>query len=350
MFEDIPNIIRIFGLGAVAFIIAFIAAMPFRKLLQKFGFGKSIREGKTPVFTKLHKKKSGTPTGAGVIVWGTVLFLALVLALLAWLFPDTIWGHWNFLSRSQTWLPLGALVATAAIGLLDDYLNVKKIGPFGGGLRARYRLLLYTAIAAVGSWWFFVKLGFDVLHIPGIGDFSIGWLYIPLFILVIVSTANSVNLTDGLDGLSGGILAIAFVAFGVIAFAQERMDLAAFCAVIAGALLAFLWFNIHPAKFFMGDTGAISLGTTLGIVAMLTNSVLVLLIIGLPFVIESGSVILQVAWRKLFKKKLFRSAPIHHHFEAIGWPETQVTMRFWLLAAISAAIGLVIGLIGMGSV
>lgn len=203
----------------------------------------------------------------------------------------------------------------------------------------RHRLLIYTAIAVVGAWWFRVKLDWDLLHVPFVGDFNIGLWYVPFFIFVIVATAFSVNEADGLDGLAGGTLLTSFGAYAVIAFSQGRYDLAVFCGVILGALLAFLWFNIHPARFFMGDTGAMSLGVTLGIVAMLTNSALFLPIIGFIFVIESLSVLIQLFFRRVLKRRLFKSSPLHHHLEAIGWPEPQIVMRFWVVSMIAAAVG-----------
>lgn len=345
----VTRLIDVVTIGTAAFVFAFAATPLLTNFLYRARLGKQIRHGKTPVFTKLHKKKEGTPTGGGVLIWGTVL----VLALLTWLLGPVlhmpfIEEHLSFLTREQTLLPLGVLILTALLGLLDDVLGAKKIGPFGGGLRVRYRLLLYTAVAAFGAWWFYYKLGFDVLHVPGIGDFSIGAWMIPLFIFVSVATAFSVNETDGLDGLSGGVLAFCFFAFGVIAFVQGRTDLAMFIATIIGALLAFLWFNVYPARFFMGDTGAMALGFTLAIVAFLTNSVLVLPIVGFVLVLESASVIVQVFSKKVLKRKIFKSAPIHHHFEAIGWPEPKVVMRFWIIAAVTAMVGLLIGLIGRG--
>jgi phospho-N-acetylmuramoyl-pentapeptide-transferase len=251
------------------------------------------------------------------------------------------------LTRQQTLLPLGILLGAALLGLVDDYLGVKGIGGGkGGGLRMRYRVMFYAFIALVGAYWFYYKLQFDILHIPGFGDFSIGWWYIPLFVFVVFATSFSVNQTDGLDGLAGGVLATAFMSYGLIAFLQGRFELAALTGVIGGALLAFLWFNIYPARFFMGDTGSMSLGTVLAVVAFLTNSVIVLPLIGLIFVIESGSTILQYISRKLTGKKIFLSSPIHHHFEALGWPETKVTMRFWLIAVVGAIVGVAINLIG----
>ena len=345
----VAKLIDIMSIGAIAFAVAFASTPLLTNFLYRARLGKQIREGKTPVFTKLHKKKAGTPTGGGVLIWGTVLVLALVFWLIGDVFGAKLFGeHFSFLSREETWLPLGVLVLTAIVGLVDDIFGARGIGPFGGGLRIRHRLLLYTAIASVGAWWFFSKLGFDILHLPGIGDFSIGAWYIPLFVFVVVATAFSVNETDGLDGLSGGVLTAAFVAFGVIAFVQGRIDLAMFIAAIVGALLAFLWFNVYPARFFMGDTGAMSLGFTLAIVAFLTNSVLVLPIIGFVLVVESASVIVQVFSKKVFKRKIFKSTPIHHHFEAIGWPEPKVVMRFWIVAGITAMLGLLVGLVGRG--
>ncbi len=335
------EIVRVLLLSAVAFVVAFAWAPLLIRLLQEWKMGKVIRtEHDAPIFAKLHEKKQGTPTMGGILIWGTVLVLAVVFYHVApFLSEGSIWSRLNFLSRSETLLPLGALVASAIVGFVDDYFNVRGIGPKGGGLRMRHRLLIYTAIAVVGAWWFRVKLDWDLLHIPFVGDFNVGFWYVPFFILVIVSTAFSVNESDGLDGLAGGTLLTSFGAYAVIAFAQGRYDLAVFCGVILGALLAFLWFNIHPARFFMGDTGAMSLGVTLGIVAMLTNSAIFLPIIGFVFVLESASVIAQIGFRTFFQKRLFRSSPIHHHLEAIGWPEPQIVMRMWVISMIAAAVG-----------
>ncbi len=335
------EIVRVLLLSAVAFVFAFAWAPLLVRALHRLKVGKSIRgEEHAPVFAKLHEKKRGTPTMGGILIWWTVLVLAIVLYYLAPFLPaSSLLSRLNFLTRSETLLPLGALVASAIVGFVDDYFNVRGIGPKGGGLRMRHRLLIYTAIAVVGAWWFRVKLDWDLLHIPFVGDFNIGFWYVPFFILVIVSTAFSVNEADGLDGLAGGALLTSFGAYAVIAFAQGHYDLAVFCGVILGALLAFLWFNIHPASFFMGDTGAMSLGVTLGVVAMLTNSALFLPIIGFVFVIESLSVLVQLFFRRVLKRRLFKSSPFHHHLEAIGWPEPQIVMRLWVISMIAAAVG-----------
>lgn len=278
----------------------------------------------------------------GVLIWFTVAALALGIFYLSRWTQIASLVNLNFLSRGQTWLPLGVLVASALVGLVDDFFNTRKIGPRGGGLTMRRRILIYTLIAAVGAWWFYYKLDRDSIHIIFFGDYLLNWWYIPFFIFIIVSTAFSVNEIDGLDGLAGGTLLAAFGAYGAISFVQGKIDLAAFCGVIIGALIAFLWNNIYPAKFFMGDTGAMSLGVTLGVLAMLTDTVFLLPLIGLLFVIESLSVIIQVISKKIRKKKVFLSSPIHHHLEAIGWPEPKIVMRFWLISWITAISGLII--------
>lgn len=341
---------RVIGLGTVAFLVAMLLTPFLAHLLYKYRFAKSIRTQGVPVFASLHKKKEGTPTGGGILIWATTAFLAFGLLIVGTLTGSPLLQFLSFLSRRETVLPLAALVGSAVVGLIDDYWDVRRISPFGGGLRMRHRLLLYTAIAAVGAWWFYVKLGWDQIHVPAIGDFTIGTWYIPLFILVVVSTAFSVNEADGLDGLAGGILLFSFSAFAAIAFNKGLTDLAVFCAVIIGGLLAFLWFNVYPARFFMGDTGSMSLGITLGIIAMLTNSALALPIIAFPLVLESLSVIIQVTSKHLRGKKIFLSTPIHHHFEALGWPETKVTMRFWILAAVFGAVGTILGILGAGKI
>ena len=271
-----------------------------------------------------------------------------MITLFFWLvsrIDSSLLPGFNFLSRSQTWLPLGIMVLAGILGLADDFYGVLRKGPNGGGLQMKLRIILYLVIALIGAWWFFGKLGFSSVNIPFFGDIDFGWLYIPFFMLVIVSTAFSANETDGLDGLAAGVFLTTFAAYGVIAFDQGRMDLAVLIASIIGALVAFLWFNIFPAKFFMGDTGSMSLGVVLGVIAMLTNTPFLLIPIGCIFVLESGSVIAQFISKKMFLRKLFISTPIHHHFEAKGWHETKVTMRFWMVSAIGAIIGLIIFLL-----
>lgn len=338
-------ITKIFFLTTLAFVVTILWTPALTHFLYKYKLGKQIRDEKTtPIFSKLHRSKKGTPTMGGLLIWVTVLVFAVGFYILSHFF-DGIFANLNFLSRRETLLPLGALVASAIVGLIDDLFDIWRVGHNGGGLRMRHRFLIYAIIAIVGAWWFYFKLDWTTLYIPFFGNFDIGWWYIPFFIFVIVATAFSVNEADGLDGLAGGTLLAAFAAFGAIAFAKGRFDLAAFCGVIIGALLAFLWFNINPARFFMGDTGAMSLGVTLGVIAMLTNAALLLPVIGFIFVIESLSVIIQWSSKIIRGKKVFLSAPIHHHLQAIGWPEPKIVMRFWVISGVTAVVGLIIFLI-----
>lgn len=355
---EVVNVLKIMSTGFLAFVLAFVITPVWTHILFKYKIGIKIKSTavdgeKLTYVSQLHAGKSGTPTMGGVIVWLTLLILALashyIFPIIAqWTGTDFI-ARLDFLSRKQVWLPLFALVAAGLLGLADDWMSVRGIGKNkGGGMRFIMRFWWLVGIASLGAWWFYHKLGWDKIHIPAVGDFEIGWWYIPVFLFVIIFTAISSNETDGLDGLNGGILLIAYSAFATIAFAQNRVDLAAFCAAIAGALLAFLWFNVYPARFFMGDTGAMALGTTLGIVAMMTNSVLVLFIIVFIYVLESGSAAIQLLSKRFRGKKIFLAAPLHHHFEALGWPEPKVTMRFWIFTAVTALIGLIIGILGIG--
>jgi len=341
-------IIKVLFFATLAFAFTWLWTPLLTHFLYKYKMGKQIRNnGSTPIFSSLHATKAGTPTMGGVLIWVTTLLFSMLFFYLGIFFPETIFSKLNFLTQKETLLPLGALVITALIGLFDDWLDVRGKGVLGGGgLQMRHRLLIYSLIAVVGAWWFYFKLDWTVLHIPFFGNYEIGWWYIPFFIFVIIATAFSVNEIDGLDGLAGGTLLMAYAAYGVIAFALGRYELATFCGVIIGALLAFLWFNINPARFIMGDTGSMSLGVTLGIIAMLTNYALLLPVIGFLFVVESLSVILQLASKKFRRgKKIFLSSPIHHHFQAIGWSEPKIVMRFWVISGVTSAIGLTLFLL-----
>ncbi|MDO8504730.1 MAG: phospho-N-acetylmuramoyl-pentapeptide-transferase [Candidatus Liptonbacteria bacterium] len=336
--------IRIILLSTAGFVTALIFTPVWLRFLKSKNFGKQIRTSEeAPVYSGLHGKKEGTPNGGGVIIWGTTIFLAFLFFILHYFF-DGFWKSFNFINRAETYLPLAALLIAALFGLLDDWMGARHIGGGkGGGLKVRHKLILYLLISIIGAWWFYFRLGFDVLNIPFLGNFQIGFWYIPIFMFVMIATAFSANETDGLDGLLGGVSLFAFLAFAVVAFMIGRYDLAAFSGVLVGSILAFLWHNIYPAKFFMGDTGSMSLGITIGVVAMLTNTTLLLPLFGIILVIESLSVLIQLASKKLRGgKKIFLSSPIHHHFEAKGWPESQITMRFWIVSAIASALGLVI--------
>lgn len=332
------TVARILLLGCLGFIISMLVTPIYTSYAYKWQWWKKPRE-KTltgevaKVFNSLHaaKHKRLIPTMAGIIL----LF-------------STVWVTMFFnLSRSETWLPLAAFAGAGLVGLIDDIINIRGSGEGVAGLSSRIKLLLITLIALVGGWFFFFKLEVTGIHIPWYGPLSIGWLIIPLFVLVVVSTANAVNISDGLDGLAGGLAAIAFGIYTVIAFVEHRYGVAGFCMCIVGALLSYTWFNVYPARFFMGDVGSFALGTALGVVAMITDTVILLPIIGGVFVAEAGSVVLQTISKKLRNgKKIFKISPVHHHFEASGWPETKVTMRFWIIGQVVGVIGLIMFLLG----
>ena len=275
----------------------------------------------------------------GLVIWITVLGLALILFIFGKLF-DGFWNYLSFVNRAETYLPIAAMLAAALLGMADDLMGIFRLGPNGGGLRVNQKLIVYTLLALVGGLWFYYRLNWTTLYIPSFGNLEIGWWYVPIFLFIIVASAFSANETDGLDGLLGGVSLFAFGALTAVAFTLGRYDLAVFSGATVGALLAFLWFNIYPAKFFMGDTGSMALGITMGVIAMLTNTTLFLPFFASILVVESLSVIAQVTSKKLFGRKIFISTPIHHHFEALGWPETKVTMRFCIISAVFSALGL----------
>ncbi|MEK7481574.1 MAG: hypothetical protein AAB633_02445 [Patescibacteria group bacterium] len=349
---DISRIIPIFILATLSFFVAILWAPGLARFLHRGQFWKKhprtegVDGRKIDLFTKLHKdRETKVPRMAGVLIWVTTAVFALGFFFLAEFFPDSFVQRLNFLSRAQTWLPLFTLVAASLIGLADDVLVVRGSGRVeqGGGIRFRHRLFMVFVIALIGAWWFFFKLDANSIHLPFLGELIIGWWYIPFFIIVMFALFSS-SIIDGLDGLAGGVFAILFGVFGAIAFAHQQYQIAAFCAVIAGSLLAFLWFNVPPAVFYMGETGILGLTTTLAVIAFITDSVLLLPIVGFVLWLEAGSVILQMIWKRWLGRKLFLIAPFHHHLEAKGWPAHTVTMRFWMVAGISAAIGLIIAL------
>lgn len=344
--------IKMLSLGAVSFIIAFILTPFLTNFLYKYKLWKKTTREKSidgegmPIFQKFHgESETKVPRFGGILIWIIPVILAFIFFLFSKVDGPLI-QRLNFLSRSQTWLPLFAMVCASLIGFIDDILQVRGRGKYiGGGLSLKYRLLSVFLIGLVGGWWFYSKLGWTAIHIPGYGDISIGALYIPFFVLVMMAVYSG-GVIDGIDGLAGGSFSTIFGAYAIIALFRGQMDLAAFCAVVAGATMAFLWFNIPPARFYMGESGTMGLCTALTVVAFLTDSVLVLPIIGILLFIESGSVILQQLSKKFRKKKIFLAAPIHYHFEAKGWPHYKVTMRFWIIGLVAAIIGITIRLLG----
>lgn len=334
----------------LSFGLAITATPILTHYLYKYKFWKpKVRDVGTdgrpaPVFAALHADKEvGTPRMGGLLIWMTVSMVVAISALMSKYGYPT----WNILSRSETWLPLFTLIVAGIIGAVDDFFVVKGKGTaIGGGLSLKMRIGLVLVIALIGAWWFVSKLGFDTIFVPAVGNVNIGWLFGPFFVIVMLATFSS-GVVDGLDGLSGGVFSTIFATYAVIAFARGQYELAIFCAVLLGALLAYLWFNIPPARFYMGETGILALTTTLTVVAFLTNAVAILPIVGVILVAESGSSIIQMLSKKFRNgKKVFLSAPIHHHFEALGWPSYKVTMRFWVISAVFCIIGLLVYLAG----
>lgn len=341
------SLLGILGYALFAFCFTLMATPTFVSFLHRNKVGKQLRvetvDGRdASIFRMLHKSKNGTPTMGGVLIWASILLTVLASRSLS-LF-GTI-DH-SLLQRGQVYLPLFTLITLGILGGFDDYLNVKGVGS-KRGLNAIPKLCSLLFISLLGGLWFHYRLGYDGIHIPYIGDFSLGIWYIPVFMFIVTSTANAVNVTDGLDGLAAGLLAIAFAAFGILAYMQGFAILAAFCGVCVGAIAAFLWHNIPPALFFMGDTGSLALGGTLAVMAMMIQQALVLPLVGFIFVVEIASVIIQLTSKRLRGgKKVFLAAPIHHHFEALEWGESKVTMRFWIIGMFMAFLGIIVGLAG----
>jgi len=332
------TIAHVLVLGFLGFALSMAITPIYTAIAYRGQWWKRQREeawsgGIAAVYQKLHaeKHKRNIPTMAGLVF---VVSIALV----------TLGANLN---RGQTWLPLAGMVASGAVGLVDDWINIHDVRSLVAGMRAKVKFLLQSAIALAAGWWFYEKLGVHSIYLPGVHEWQIGVLIIALFWLVVIATANSVNITDGLDGLAGGLLVSSFTVYAVICAIEGKYALAGFCLTAVGALLSYTWFNIYPARFFMGDVGSFALGTALGIIAMQTNTIYVLPIIGAVYVMETGSVIINRLSRKLrHGKKVFLSSPIHHHFEAKGWPETKVTMRFWILGQMFGIIGLIAFILG----
>jgi phospho-N-acetylmuramoyl-pentapeptide-transferase len=304
----------------LAFALVVILMSPYIRLLHAVGFGKHIRrEG-----PESHYVKEGTPTMGGLLVVGVVVGIYFLLRPV----------------DASTFAPLAAIASIGLLGAFDDYLNART----GEGIRARQKLIWLTVVAVVAAWQIQQTYDINQIAVPFVGAVDIDpRLYVVFAAFAIVATANGVNITDGLDGLSGGTLVIAFVAYMLIALLNSPLaqpNLAMLCALIIGALLGFLWFNVHPAQIFIGDSGALSLGATLAVAALITGQILVLPLIGIIFVIETGSVILQVVYFRLSGgNRLFRMSPIHHHFELGGWDEEKITIRFWIIGILAALLG-----------
>jgi phospho-N-acetylmuramoyl-pentapeptide-transferase len=341
------NAARVLTPFIISFAVGLLIAPILSYYLYKYkawkkqgGKGKGMGDDNgTPLFDELHKvREVSTPRMGGILVWGSVVVTTFGLALLGFVF-NTSFGLLNFLNRGQTWLPLTALVVGGLVGLVDDLLEVTRSR---GGLSLRWRLFVVAAFSCFAGWWFYAKLAVSGVGIPFLGVLHLGIFFIPFFMLVTLALYAS-GVIDGIDGLAGGVFAIIFMIYAGIAFAQNQIALAAFAATISGAVFSFLWFNIPPARFYLTETGSMiafstdTLGKGVG--------VFVLPIIALPLTLTVITNLLQVFWKKVFHKKLFRIAPIHHHFEAMGWPPYKVTMRYWIITIMAGIFGLALALL-----
>jgi phospho-N-acetylmuramoyl-pentapeptide-transferase len=355
----IIDIVKLF----IPFTLAFTIGVAFTPILTNYLYKNEMwkkKSGKvdlsgsaTPIFNELHKHKEvGTPKMGGVVVWVSVFLTALLLMLLSHILGGETFSKLDFISRNQTWIPLAVLIVGSLFGLIDDYLEVKGGGDhIAGGLSLKKRLLIVGTIGLLCALWFYYKLGVASIGLPVLGDWYLGIAFIPLFVLVVIGIYSG-GVIDGIDGLSGGIFSAMFAAYAGIAYYQNQINLAAFCLVVVGGILAFLWFNIPPARFYMSETGMMGLTITLAVVAFMTDSLggghglIVLPVIALPLIVTTLSDIIQVTSKKLRGKKVFLVAPIHHHFEAIGWPPYKVVMRFWIVGVVFAILGMALALIG----
>lgn len=349
-------LLRIFIPAILSFVIGILATPLLAHYLYKYkawkkkaGKGKGIGGGKTPIFDELHKEREvNTPRMGGILIWGSVTITTFLLLGISIIFPTDTTIAIEFLSRSQTWVPFAAFLFGALVGLVDDLLEVTK---GGGGLSLPKRLLVVGALATAVGFWFYSKLDVTSIAIPFDGELHLGIFIIPFFVIttLLIYAGGTI---DGIDGLAGGVFTIIFSAYAVIAFSQAQFDLAALCITIAGAILAFLWFNIPPARFYMSETGSMALTIVLTIIAFMTDTlgggigVAVLPLIAFPLTATVVTTVIQVLSKKFFKRKIFKVAPIHHHFEALGWPPYKVVMRYWVITLMIAIVGMIFAVLG----
>jgi len=353
-----PAIIKVFLPTAIAFFIGILITPAVTHYLYKYqawkkkaGKGYGYGGGGTPIFDRLHQHTdTNTPRLGGVVIWLSVILTIIVTMFLSWVLPDNLVGSLNFFSRSQTWLPILALLVGAVVGFADDLLVIRNTGKhFAGGLPLSQRIIVVAITALFTAWWFYEKLEVTSISFFSIDQIELGILFIPFFVLVAIAVYAS-SVIDGIDGLSGGVFLFIFAAYAGIAFYQQQFDIAAFCATLVGGILAFLWFNIPPARFYMTETGIMALTMCLTVVAFMTDTlgegegVSVLPIVGFLLVATVASDIVQIIGKKFFKRRVFRIAPLHHHFEAIGWPSSKVTMRYWVLGFVCAVLGILLAI------
>lgn len=314
------------------------------KAWKKTGGKKALNGQDAVEFNRLKSEgETKTPRMGGIVIWGSVFLTVALLYIIERMFPNSAFANLDFFSREQTWIPLATLALGAAIGFLNDFYD---IAHGGKGMRLSVRLIIISLLSALIGWWFWSKLGVDSIGIPFDGELPIGILIIPFFVLM-TNALYASGVIDGIDGLSGGVFAAIFASYSGVAILQQQFEIAALCATITGAVLAFTWFNIPPARFWMTETGSMALTLTLAVVVLMTDNlgdghgIFLFFIIGLPLIATVLSNVLQITYRKATGRKLLRIAPLHHHFEAIGWPSYKVTMRYWIISIICAILGII---------
>ncbi len=338
--------------AATAFLVGIIITPFLSGIMYRYKLWKRVsRQTANPDELSLEFKKLNnateeirTPRVGGIVVWSSILITTILFWLLSRYFGanDSIF---DYVSRQETWLPLAGIVVGAALGLLEDLLEIwgSESTKLTHGLPSRYLIPIIAIIGCIGGMWFYTKLDMHTINIPFFMPLDIGWWFVPFFMLVMLGTFSS-RVIDGVDGLSGGVLATIFTSYGIIAFARGQLDIMTLCMVISGALLAFLWFNVPPARFYMGETGMLPLTIALTVIAFLTHEPLLLLVIGFPLVITALSSCIQIISKRYFHKKVFLVAPLHHHFEALGWSRPKITMRYWIVSLVCGIIGIVMAL------
>lgn len=348
------SILKVFLPSVFTFIVGILITPLFTNYFYKYKLWKRASridndEAMSEAFKQIHngKGENGTPRVGGVIIWISSLIIILIMFFLSKTFDGPILSKLDFLSRGQTLIPLATLVLGGLFGLFEDFLEIftDRFHLFRHGMPKKYLIGAVAVIGLLCAIWFYFKLEMNTIYIPFVGDLFVGWLFIPIFIMVVLGTFSS-RVIDGIDGLAGGVMAIAFAAYGLIAYMRDFTDIATLCLVITGGILAFLWFNVPPARFYMGETGMLGLTLTLAVIAFLTNSVVILLIIGLPLVVTSFTSASQIVAKKYFKMKLYRIAPLHNNLILIGWSREKITMRYWIVSIMAAAVGIVVSMIG----
>lgn len=351
------NILKVFLPSVLTFIVGMLITPLFTDYFFRYKLWKGSSrldndDAMSEAFQKIHNGhvEVGTPRVGGLIIWVSALVVILIMFILAKTINGPLFEKLDFLSRGQTLLPLAALLFGGLFGLFEDFLEIftERFHVFRQGLSGRYLIIVVAVIGFLASLWFYHKLEMDYIHIPFVGDWHLGIFFIPVFVLVVLGTFSS-RVIDGIDGLAGGVMAVAFASFGVIAYTKDFIDIAALCLVITGGILAFLWYNIPPARFYMGETGMLGLTLSLSFIAFMTNSVLILPIVGVLLVATSFSSAIQISCKKIFgpvRGKIFRIAPLHHHFQALGWSREKITMRYWIISIMAAVVGVLVSLLG----